>query len=128
MSGYYEAYPPKSMNVSVESQDVPDGTGKVMRKKVLVVNKDFEAGDVIYKASYWRYVFYHMLIHVLRSRSTPLSLSSTSTSKPKEVTAITVSVTSRLNASPHHLTASVLSFAQKSVRPNQSLLRASSSL
>lgn len=44
-------FPPKSMNVKVETVDVPDGTGKTMRKKILTVLKDFKAGDVIYKVA-----------------------------------------------------------------------------
>lgn len=37
------------MNVLVETVDVPDGNGNVMRKKVLQVTKDFAAGETIYK-------------------------------------------------------------------------------
>jgi mitochondrial import receptor subunit TOM20 len=37
------------MNVSVDTVDVPDGNGQTMRKKILVVNKDFKAGEIIYK-------------------------------------------------------------------------------
>ncbi|EGN92041.1 hypothetical protein SERLA73DRAFT_117876 [Serpula lacrymans var. lacrymans S7.3] len=47
--GYYNFFPPKSMNVAVENLDVPDGTGRLMRKKILVANKDIAAGEVIYK-------------------------------------------------------------------------------
>lgn len=48
-AGYYDAFPPRSMNVQVETVDVPDGKGATMRKKILTVAKDFEAGDLIYK-------------------------------------------------------------------------------
>ncbi|KAI0796857.1 hypothetical protein C8Q75DRAFT_214382 [Abortiporus biennis] len=44
-SGYYDTFPPKDMNVSVKEIEVPGQP----KKKVLVVEKDFEAGDVIYK-------------------------------------------------------------------------------
>lgn len=37
------------MNVSVKAVDVPDGKGGEMRKRILVVTKDFNAGDLIYK-------------------------------------------------------------------------------
>ena len=42
MLGYYNFFPPKSMNVSVEEK----GENK---RKVLIATKDFEKGDVIYK-------------------------------------------------------------------------------
>ncbi|KAK7695746.1 hypothetical protein QCA50_000383 [Cerrena zonata] len=41
VEGYYHVFPPKRMNVSVQ-----DGQQK---KKILVAEKDFEPGDVIYK-------------------------------------------------------------------------------
>ncbi|KAG2156380.1 hypothetical protein DEU56DRAFT_867816 [Suillus clintonianus] len=49
VEGYYTFFPPKAMNVAVETVDVPDGKGGTMSKKVLVVTKDFEAGEVIYQ-------------------------------------------------------------------------------
>ncbi|KAG0703911.1 hypothetical protein DFH29DRAFT_914666 [Suillus ampliporus] len=49
VEGYYTFFPPKAMNVAVETVNVPDGKGGTMSKKVLVVTKDFEAGEVIYK-------------------------------------------------------------------------------
>lgn len=119
MLGYFDSYPPKSMNVSVESRDVPDGTGNVMRKKVLVVNKDFEVGDVIYKARHW-FVLLHKSMLIL-FRRIPLSLPLTSTSKPRELTAPTVSATLRPNVLYHHQTASVPSSAQKNAKLNQNL-------
>lgn len=48
MLGYYNIFPPKSMNVSVQ-----DGKDK---KKILVAEKDFEPGDVIYKVSIARII------------------------------------------------------------------------
>ncbi|KAG1755368.1 hypothetical protein EDB19DRAFT_1891677 [Suillus lakei] len=49
VEGYYTFFPPKAMNVAVETVNVPDGKGGTMSKKVLVVTKDFEAGEVIYQ-------------------------------------------------------------------------------
>ncbi|KAG1806501.1 uncharacterized protein HD556DRAFT_1322289 [Suillus plorans] len=49
VEGYYTFFPPKAMNVAVETINVPDGKGATMSKKVLVVTKDFEAGEVIYQ-------------------------------------------------------------------------------
>lgn len=49
MVGYYDVFPPKNMNVSVKPIDVPDGKGGQMRKRILVVNKDITAGELIYK-------------------------------------------------------------------------------
>lgn len=37
------------MNVKIDTVDVPDGNGQTMRKKILVVTKDCDAGEVIYK-------------------------------------------------------------------------------
>jgi hypothetical protein len=49
--GYYTFFPPKAMNVAVETVNVPDGKGGTMSKKVLVVTKDFNAGEVIYRVN-----------------------------------------------------------------------------
>ncbi|KAG1782985.1 hypothetical protein EV702DRAFT_235764 [Suillus placidus] len=49
VEGYYTFFPPKAMNVAVETVNVPDGKGGTMSKKVLVVTKDFKAGEVIYQ-------------------------------------------------------------------------------
>lgn len=56
LSGYYDAFPPKAMNVAVNTVDVPDGSGNLMRKKVLVVTKDFDAGELIYKVRHLTYM------------------------------------------------------------------------
>ncbi|KAI0034081.1 hypothetical protein K488DRAFT_46217 [Vararia minispora EC-137] len=48
-AAYWNDFPPKSMGVTIEPVDVPDAGGTLMRKRVLVVNKDISAGDVIYK-------------------------------------------------------------------------------
>ncbi|KAH9938334.1 MAS20-domain-containing protein [Fomitopsis serialis] len=45
VEGYYDVFPPKNMNVSV--QPAPGDASKV--RKILVAEKDFEPGDVIYK-------------------------------------------------------------------------------
>ncbi|TFK55459.1 MAS20-domain-containing protein [Heliocybe sulcata] len=42
--GYYNTFPPKSMNVKVDQAEAADG-----KKKILVAAKDIKAGDVIYK-------------------------------------------------------------------------------
>ena len=44
------------MNVNVNTADVPDGNGQTMRKKILVVNKDFKAGEVIYKVRRFNFI------------------------------------------------------------------------
>ncbi|PCH41486.1 MAS20-domain-containing protein [Wolfiporia cocos MD-104 SS10] len=43
VEGYFDTFPPKSMNVSVQSSP------KDQLRKILVAEKDFEEGDVIYK-------------------------------------------------------------------------------
>ena len=45
--GYYDAFPPKRMNVSIVDRETSSGQGA---RKVLTVNKDFAAGELIYKA------------------------------------------------------------------------------
>ena len=49
VEGYYDNFPRKEMNVKVETRELPDGTGKTIKKKVLVAAKDFAAGEIIYK-------------------------------------------------------------------------------
>ncbi|THV08202.1 MAS20-domain-containing protein [Dendrothele bispora CBS 962.96] len=46
VEGYYDHFPPKSLGVAVETRKVESSN---TAKKVLVVNKDFKAGEVIYK-------------------------------------------------------------------------------
>ncbi|KAF8204688.1 MAS20-domain-containing protein [Pholiota molesta] len=46
IEAYYDFFPPKRMNVSVEVRETTQGQGA---RQVLVVNKDFAAGEVIYK-------------------------------------------------------------------------------
>ena len=48
MIGYYDHFPAKTMNVSVQSG--PEQNNQPP-KKILVAEKDFAEGDVIYKAS-----------------------------------------------------------------------------
>ncbi|TFK81511.1 MAS20-domain-containing protein [Polyporus arcularius HHB13444] len=45
VEGYYDHFPPKRMNVSVQHTG---GQGNQATKKILVAEKDFAAGDVIY--------------------------------------------------------------------------------
>jgi hypothetical protein len=45
--GYYDTFPPKRMNVSIIDREPTSGKDA---RKVLSVNKDFAAGEVIYKA------------------------------------------------------------------------------
>ncbi|KAG2013245.1 hypothetical protein CC2G_010177 [Coprinopsis cinerea AmutBmut pab1-1] len=47
VTGYYDVFPPKSMNVSVVDQQT--STAMKGPRKVLVVNRDFAAGETIYK-------------------------------------------------------------------------------
>ncbi len=49
--GYYDHFPPKRMNVSVQHTG---GQGNQATKKILVAEKDFAAGDVIYTVR-WPY-------------------------------------------------------------------------
>jgi hypothetical protein len=46
--GYYEVFPPKRMNVSTKTVDVADSTGGKVLKRILVADKDFTTGEVIY--------------------------------------------------------------------------------
>jgi len=47
--GYYDTFPPKRMNVSIVDREPVSGQGA---RKVLTVNKDFSAGEIIYKVLY----------------------------------------------------------------------------
>jgi hypothetical protein len=46
-AGYYDNFPPKRVNVSIVDREPMCGQDA---RKVLTVNKDFVAGEVIYKA------------------------------------------------------------------------------
>ncbi|RPD66738.1 MAS20-domain-containing protein [Lentinus tigrinus ALCF2SS1-7] len=48
VEGYYDYFPPKRMNVSVQHVG---GQGNQATKKILIAQKDFAAGDVIYMES-----------------------------------------------------------------------------
>ncbi|KDQ64301.1 hypothetical protein JAAARDRAFT_187641 [Jaapia argillacea MUCL 33604] len=48
VEGYYTHFPPASFNVKVKTIDVADGATST-KKKILVADKDFKAGEVIYK-------------------------------------------------------------------------------
>ncbi|KAI0921650.1 hypothetical protein AcW1_004438 [Taiwanofungus camphoratus] len=47
VEGYYDVFPPKSMNVSVKPANAANAASHL--RKVLVVERDFDAGEVIYK-------------------------------------------------------------------------------
>ncbi|KAH8113219.1 MAS20-domain-containing protein [Phellopilus nigrolimitatus] len=47
--GYYDSFPPKSMNVSLKPQDPKESKGGQTRTHSLVAGKSFKAGEVIYK-------------------------------------------------------------------------------
>lgn len=66
--GYYDEFPPKHMNVSVKPIDVPDDSGGTIRKRILVVTKDVQAGELIYKVTH----------RVRRLRYNALQINSTS--------------------------------------------------
>jgi hypothetical protein len=46
--GYYEIFPPKRMSVSTKMIEVTDPSGNKVLKRILVADKDFTAGEVIY--------------------------------------------------------------------------------
>lgn len=46
--GYYEIFPPKRMNASTKMIEVADPSGNKVLKRILVADKDFAAGEVIY--------------------------------------------------------------------------------
>lgn len=47
--GYYDNFPPKYMGVSVINHDTSALDGRVIRKKILVADRDYKAKEVIYK-------------------------------------------------------------------------------
>ncbi len=51
--GYYNYFPPKNMNISVTTR-----AGQTL-KQILVVTKDFKAGDVIYRVSQEPNLYHH---------------------------------------------------------------------
>jgi mitochondrial import receptor subunit TOM20 len=50
--GYYEVFPPKRMNVSTKTVEVADPSGNKVLKRILVADKDFAAGEVIYTVTW----------------------------------------------------------------------------
>lgn len=48
VEGYYEIFPPKRMNVSTKTVEVADPSGNKVLKRILVADKDFTAGEVVY--------------------------------------------------------------------------------
>jgi mitochondrial import receptor subunit TOM20 len=51
MSGYYELFPPKDMNVSTQISVTTDAQGNKTSRRILVAEKDFAAGEVIYRVN-----------------------------------------------------------------------------
>ena len=47
--GYYDVFPPKQMSVSTKTIDISDSSGAKVLKRILVAEKDFAAGETIYK-------------------------------------------------------------------------------
>lgn len=45
------------MHVSTKFVQVPDGNGAIVNKRILVVDKDFRAGDIIYKVYFSSLLF-----------------------------------------------------------------------
>ncbi|KLO18058.1 MAS20-domain-containing protein [Schizopora paradoxa] len=46
--GYFDSFPPKSMNVSIKQNEVSDAKGGQSRSYSLLASKDFKAGEEIY--------------------------------------------------------------------------------
>ncbi|KAI0268230.1 MAS20-domain-containing protein [Gloeopeniophorella convolvens] len=49
VEGYFDVFPPKSMNVSTKTIEIADANGATVLKRILVADKDFSAGELIYK-------------------------------------------------------------------------------
>jgi import receptor subunit TOM20 len=49
VEGYYDVFPPKEMSVSTKTIDISDSSGAKVLKRILVAEKDFVAGEIIYK-------------------------------------------------------------------------------
>jgi hypothetical protein len=49
--GYYDIFPPKQMSVSTKTIDISDSSGAKVLKRILVAEKDFAAGETIYKVT-----------------------------------------------------------------------------
>src|SRR5947208_13846883 len=46
--GYYDTFPPRRMNVSTKTIEVAHSSGANVLKRILVADKDFTTGEVIY--------------------------------------------------------------------------------
>jgi len=46
--GYYDVFPPKKMCVSTKTVEISDPSGAKVLKRILVADKDFTAGEIIY--------------------------------------------------------------------------------
>jgi hypothetical protein len=49
--GYYDVFPPKHMSVSTKTVDISDPSGAKALKRILVADRDFTAGETIYKVT-----------------------------------------------------------------------------
>ncbi|KAI9448004.1 hypothetical protein H4582DRAFT_1897720 [Lactarius indigo] len=49
VEGYYEVFPPKHMSVSTKTVEISDPSGAAALKRILVADRDFAAGETIYK-------------------------------------------------------------------------------
>lgn len=49
VEGYYEVFPPKHMSVSTKTVEITDPSGATALKRILVADRDFTAGETIYK-------------------------------------------------------------------------------
>jgi import receptor subunit TOM20 len=47
--GYYDVFPPKQMSVSTKTIDISDSGGAKVLKRILIAERDFTAGETIYK-------------------------------------------------------------------------------
>jgi hypothetical protein len=90
-AAYYDFFPPKRMNVSVEVRETTQGQGA---RQVLVANKDFAAGEVIYKVAFiYLSNAYRMNANLLcYPRNSLLSLPWTPICRQRERTAVNVFV------------------------------------
>jgi hypothetical protein len=46
--GYWDTFPPRRMNVSTKMIEGADSSGAKILKRILVADKDFSTGEVIY--------------------------------------------------------------------------------
>lgn len=63
--GYYDAFPPKRMNVSTRTTELAGSSGSKPLKRILIADKDFTAGEVIYNVT-WPSVPSHGLYWLIK--------------------------------------------------------------